>query len=67
MELFVNRYNVQPSYHAILGAETMFVMAAKHDRSTYTPETFVKTMDQAAKDLNEKIKIKIIEIPSGKL
>ena len=66
-ELFVKRYKVQPSYHALMGAETMLALAAKHDRSTYTPESFVQTMEQASRELNEKIKIKIMEISSAKL
>ena len=67
LKRFVSRYQVQPSYHAILGAETMFALAEKHNRSTYTPEKFVQTMEQASKAMNEKIRIKIIEISSGKL
>jgi ABC-type branched-subunit amino acid transport system substrate-binding protein len=67
LELFVRKYKTQPSYHGILGAETMFAMAAAYDRSTYTPESFVRAMEQASKALNEKIKIKIIDFSSGKL
>ena len=66
-ELFVKRYNTQPSYHAILGAETMFAMAANHNRAAYTPEAFVKAMEQASLSLNEKLKIKIFEFSSQKL
>ena len=62
--MFVNRYKVQPSYHAVLGAETMFALAAGYNKSTYTPESFVKAMEQASKALNEKINIKIIEFSS---
>ena len=65
-ELFVQKYNVQPSYHAILGAETMFAMAEKYDKSTYTPETFVKTMEQSSRAFNEKIKIRIIDFSACK-
>ena len=67
LQMFVNRYKVQPSYHAVLGAETMFALAAGYNKSTYTPESFVKTMEQASKALNEKINIKIIEFSSKKL
>ena len=66
LKLFVKKYKVQPSYHAILGAETMFMMAEKYDSSTYTPESFVKTMEQAAEAFNEKIKIRIAEFSAGK-
>ena len=64
---YVKKYNVQPSYHAILGAETMFIMAEKYNRLTYTPESFVLTMEQSAKAFNEKIKIKIIDFSTGNL
>ena len=64
---YVKKYKVQPSYHAILGAETMFVMAEKHNRLTYTPESFVQTMEQSARAFNEKIKIKITDFSTGKL
>lgn len=67
LQMFVNRYKVQPSYHAVLGAETMFALAAGYNKSTYTPESFVKAMEQASKALNEKINIKIIEFSSKKL
>ena len=66
LELFVKKYKVQPSYHAILGAETMFVMAEKYDSSTYTPESFVLTMEQAAKAFNGKIKIRIADFSACK-
>ena len=67
LDSYVKKYKVQPSYHAILGAETMFAMAEKYDKSTYTPERFVKTMEQAAGAFNGKIKIKIIDFSTGKL
>ena len=67
LQMFVNRYKVQPSYHAVLGAETMFALAAGYNKSTYTPESFVKAMEQDSKALNEKINIKIIEFSSKKL
>ena len=66
LELFVRKYKVQPSYHAILGAETMFAMAEKYDKSTYTPEKFVNTMEQTSAAFNEKIKIKIIDFSTDK-
>jgi hypothetical protein len=65
-ELFVQKYNVQPSYHAILGAETMFAMAKKYDKSAYTPESFVKIMEQLSRAFNEKIKIRIIDFSACK-
>jgi ABC-type branched-subunit amino acid transport system substrate-binding protein len=67
LNLYVKKYKVQPSYHAILGAETMFVMAEKFNSSTYTPETFVETMEQASQAFNKKIKINIIDFSTGKL
>ena len=45
----------------------MFALAAGYNKSTYTPESFVKAMEQASKALNEKINIKIIEFSSKKL
>ena len=44
-----------------LGAETMFVMAEKYNSSTYTPESFVKNLEESSQAFNEKIKIKIID------
>ena len=67
LDMFVNRYKVQPSYHAILGAETMFALAAAYNKSTYTPDLFVKTLEQTSKELNEKINVKIIDFSAGKL
>lgn len=67
LQMFVNRYKVQPSYHAVLGAETMFIMAKNYNRLTYTPEIFVQTMEQSAEAFNGKIKIKIIDFSAGKL
>ena len=65
-ELFLKRYKIQPSYHAQLGAETMFALTEKYNRSTYTPEDFVRTMAQTAKTFNEKNRIRIVELSSGK-
>ena len=67
LELFVKKYKVQPSYHAILGAETMFTMTEKYNSSTYTPESFVQAMEQSSKAFNEKIKIKITDFSNGQL
>lgn len=67
LKLFTERYNAQPSYQAVLGAETMFALANRAEKAAYTPDGFVRTMDQAAKELNQKIKIKIIKFSSGKL
>ena len=61
LDSYVKKYKVQPSYHAILGAETMFVMAEKYNSSTYTPESFVKNLEESSQAFNEKIKIKIID------
>ena len=67
LDLYVKKYKVQPSYHAILGAETMFAMAEKYNSSTYTPETFVQKMEQSAGAFSEKIKIKMIDFSAGRL
>ena len=67
LDLYVKKYKMQPSYHAILGAETMFAMAAGYNKSTYTPELFIQSMAQAAKAFNEKVNIKIIDFLSAKL
>ena len=67
LKIFVKRYKVQPSYHTILGAETMFALAKGYNKSTYTPESYVKAMEQASKEFNEKINIKIIDFSAGKL
>ena len=67
LERYVKKYKVQPSYHAILGAETMFVMAEKYSRSIYTPESFVQIMERASGEFNQKIKIKIADFSTGKL
>lgn len=65
-KFYVSRYKTQPSYQAVLGAETMFALVNKAEKATYTPDTFVQAMDQAAKELNQRIKIKIVEFSSGK-
>ncbi len=67
MELYVKKYKKQPSYHAVLGAETMFVMAEKFNKSIYTPESFVKAIEHASLEFNKKIKIRIIDFSTGKL
>jgi ABC-type branched-subunit amino acid transport system substrate-binding protein len=61
LEMFVARYKTHPSYHAVLGAETMFALAAGYDKSTYTPELFIQSMEKASKALNEKISIRIVD------
>lgn len=67
LKRYMTRYKMQPSYQAILGAETMFALVKKTDKANYTPDALVQTMDQAAKELNGKIKIKIVEFSADKL
>jgi hypothetical protein len=45
----------------------MFALAKGYNKTTYTPESFVKAMEQASKEFNEKINIKIIDFSAGKL
>lgn len=66
LKRYTERYKAPPSYQAILGAETMFALAEKTDKTNYTPDSLVQAMDQAAKELNQKIKIKIVEFSAGR-